>query len=207
MENKEKKQHKLIPGSKVRVSTVAIISVVLAVLLAISSFGLAVFNADVFEEKEGYTNVFKWQSKIYTKAVVAVMPKKITGNDAGRLIDFYIEENEDFDINKDEPIQQFRVYYYKDGKKLVAKNGVYVGEINTMYPLVGFFIQGKDNLKALKGVCITLVAVVFLAILALIIWLIYLVVSIKQSRKYSASYQEMLAEKKAEKARRKQEKE
>ena len=207
MENKEKKQHKLIPGSKVRVSTVAIISVVLAVLLAISSFGLAVFSADVFEEKDGYTNVFKWQSKIYTKAVVAVMPKKITGNDAGRLIDFYIEENEDFDINKDEPIQQFRVYYYKDGKKLVAKNGVYVGEINTMYPLVGFFIQGKDNLKALKGVCITLVAVVFLAILALIIWLIYLVVSIKQSRKYSASYQEMLAEKKAEKARRKQEKE
>ncbi|MGN0525152.1 hypothetical protein [Eubacterium sp.] len=207
MENKEKKQHKLIPGSKVRVSTVAIISVVLAVLLAISSFGLAVFSADVFEEKEGYTNVFKWQSKIYTKAVVAVMPKKITGNDAGRLIDFYIEENEDFDINKDEPIQQFRVYYYKDGKKLVAKNGVYVGEINTMYPLVGFFIQGKDNLKALKGVCITLVAVVFLAILALIIWLIYLVVSIKQSRKYSASYQEQLAEKKAEKARRKQEKE
>lgn len=207
MENKEMKQHKLIPGSKVRVSTVAIISVVLAVLLAISSFGLAVFSADVFEEKEGYTNVFKWQSKIYTKAVVAVMPKKITGNDAGRLIDFYIEENEDFDINKDEPIQQFRVYYYKDGKKLVAKNGVYVGEINTMYPLVGFFIQGKDNLKALKGVCITLVAVVFLAILALIIWLIYLVVSIKQSRKYSASYQEMLAEKKAEKARRKQEKE
>lgn len=207
MENKEKKQHKLIPGSKVRVSTVAIISVVLAVLLAISSFGLAVFSADVFEEKEGYTNVFKWQSKIYTKAVVAVMPKKITGNDAGRLIDFYIEENEDFDINKDEPIQQFRVYYYKDGKKLVAKNGVYVGEINTMYPLIGFFIQGKDNLKALKGVCITLVAVVFLAILALIIWLIYLVVSIKQSRKYSASYQEMLAEKKAEKARRKQEKE
>ena len=207
MENKEKKQHKLMPGSKVRVSTVAVISVVLAVLLAISSFGLAVFSADVFEEKEGYTNVFKWQSKIYTKAVVAVMPKKITGNDAGRLIDFYIEENEDFDINKDEPIQQFRVYYYKDGKKLVAKNGVYVGEINTMYPLVGFFIQGKDNLKALKGVCITLVAVVFLAILALIIWLIYLVVSIKQSRKYSASYQEMLAEKKAEKARRKQEKE
>ena len=207
MENKEKKQHKLIPGSKVRVSTVAIISVVLAVLLAISSFGLAVFSADVFEEKEGYTNVFKWQSKIYTKAVVAVMPKKITGNDAGRLIDFYIEENEDFDINKDEPIQQFRVYYYKDGKKLVAKNGVYVGEINTMYPLIGFFIQGKDNLKALKGVCITLVAVVFLAILALIIWLIYLVVSIKQSRKYSASYQEQLAEKKAEKARRKQEKE
>lgn len=207
MENKEKKQHKLIPGSQVCVSTVAIISVVLAVLLAISSFGLAVFSADVFEEKEGYTNVFKWQSKIYTKAVVAVMPKKITGNDAGRLIDFYIEENEDFDINKDEPIQQFRVYYYKDGKKLVAKNGVYVGEINTMYPLVGFFIQGKDNLKALKGVCITLVAVVFLAILALIIWLIYLVVSIKQSRKYSASYQEQLAEKKAEKARRKQEKE
>ncbi|MGN0515693.1 hypothetical protein [Eubacterium sp.] len=207
MENKEKKQHKLIPGSKVRVSTVAIISVVLAVLLAISSFGLAVFSADVFEEKEGYSNAFKWQSKLYTKAVVAVMPKKITGNDAGRMIDFYIEENDDFDINKDEPIQQFRVYYYKDGKKLVAKDGVYVGQVNTMYPLVGFFIQGKDNLKALKGVCITLVAVVFLAILALIIWLIYLIVSIKQSRKYSASYQEQLAEKKAEKARKKQEKE
>ena len=42
MENQGKK--KFISGSKVKVSTVVIVSVVLAVLLALSSFGFVVFN-------------------------------------------------------------------------------------------------------------------------------------------------------------------
>lgn len=198
-QNTEKKQHKLIPGSKVRVSTVAIVSVVLAVLLALSSFGLAVFSSQPFQIKDGKANVYELKSKLYTKAIVKALPKKITGNDGGKKIDFYIEVNDNYNSKTDQPIEQFRVYYYKDGKKLVASEGMYKGDYETMYPLVGFFIQGMNNLKTLKGVFITLIIVICAAVLALLIWLIVLLVRVKQDRQYSVSYQEEKILKEAEK--------
>lgn len=198
-QNKEKKQGKLIPGSKVRVSTVAIISVALAILLAISSFGVVVFSAKPFEEKEGQVNVYELKSKLYTKAVIRALPEKITGNDGGKLIDFYIEENDEYDPSKNEPVEQYRVYYYLDGKKVIAHGGVYKGNYSTMYPLIGFFIKGMDNLKVLKKVFISLVVITCIAVLALLIWLIALLVRIKQERKYSVSYQEQKLIKESEK--------
>lgn len=197
MENQGKK--KFISGSKVKVSTVVIVSVVLAVLLALSSFGFAVFSSQPFEMKDGKVNVYEIKSKLYTKAIIKALPKKITGNDGGKKIDFYIEENDNYDSKTDQPIEQFRVYYFKDGKKLVAHEGMYKGNYETMYPLVGFFIKGMDNLKALKGVFLTLIIVVCGAVLALIIWLIVLLVRIKQDRQYSVSYQEQKLIKEAEK--------
>lgn len=197
MENQGKKKY--ISGSKVKVSTVVIVSVVLAVLLALSSFGFAVFSSQPFELKDGKANVYEIKSKLYTKAIIKALPKKITGNDGGKKIDFYIEENDNYDSKTDQPIEQFRVYYYKDGKKLVAHEGMYKGDYETMYPLIGFFIKGKDNLKALKGVFLTLIIVVCGAVLALIIWLIVLLVRIKQDRQYSVSYQEQKLIKEAEK--------
>lgn len=197
MENQGKK--KFISGSKVKVSTVVIVSVVLAVLLALSSFGFAVFSSQPFEMKDGKVNVYEIKSKLYTKAIIKALPKKITGNDGGKKIDFYIEENDNYDSKTDQPIEQFRVYYYKDGKKLVAHEGMYKGNYETMYPLVGFFIKGMDNLKALKGVFLTLIIVVCGAVLALLIWLIVLLVRIKQDRQYSVSYQEQKLIKEAEK--------
>ncbi len=197
MENQGKKKY--ISGSKVKVSTVVIVSVVLAVLLALSSFGFAVFSSQPFEMKDGKVNVYEIKSKLYTKAIIKALPKKITGNDGGKKIDFYIEENDNYDSKTDQPIEQFRVYYYKDGKKLVAHEGMYKGDYETMYPLIGFFIKGMDNLKALKGVFLTLIIVVCGAVLALIIWLIVLLVRIKQDRQYSVSYQEQKLIKEAEK--------
>lgn len=197
MENQGKK--KFISGSKVKVSTVVIVSVVLAVLLALSSFGFAVFSSQPFEMKDGKVNVYEIKSKLYTKAIIKALPKKITGNDGGKKIDFYIEENDNYDSKTDQPIEQFRVYYFKDGKKLVAHEGMYKGNYETMYPLVGFFIKGMDNLKALKGVFLTLIIVVCGAVLALLIWLIVLLVRIKQDRQYSVSYQEQKLIKEAEK--------
>lgn len=197
MDNQGKK--KFISGSKVKVSTVVIVSVVLAVLLALSSFGFAVFSSQPFEMKDGKVNVYEIKSKLYTKAIIKALPKKITGNDGGKKIDFYIEENDNYDSKTDQPIEQFRVYYYKDGKKLVAHEGMYKGNYETMYPLVGFFIKGMDNLKALKGVFLTLIIVVCGAVLALLIWLIVLLVRIKQDRQYSVSYQEQKLIKEAEK--------
>lgn len=204
MENQGKKKY--ISGSKVKVSTVVIVSVVLAVLLALSSFGFVVFSSQPFEMKDGKVNVYELKSKLYTKAVVKALPKKITGNDGGKKIDFYIEENDDYDSKTDQPIEQFRVYYYKDGKKLVAHDGMYKGNYETMYPLVGFFIKGMDNLKALKGVFLTLIIVVCAAVLALLIWLIVLLVRIKQDRQYSVSYQEQKLIKEAEKKAKKENK-
>lgn len=197
MENQGKK--KFISGSKVKVSTVVIVSVVLAVLLALSSFGFVVFSSQPFEMKDGKVNVYELKSKLYTKAVVKALPKKITGNDGGKKIDFYIEENDDYDSKTDQPIEQFRVYYYKDGEKLVAHDGMYKGNYETMYPLVGFFIKGMDSLKVLKGVFLTLIIVVCAAVLAFLIWLIVLLVRIKQDRQYSVSYQEQKLIKEAEK--------
>lgn len=204
MENQGKK--KFISGSKVKVSTVVIVSVVLAVLLALSSFGFVVFSSQPFEMKDGKVNVYELKSKLYTKAVVKALPKKITGNDGGKKIDFYIEENDDYDSKTDQPIEQFRVYYYKDGKKLVAHDGMYKGNYETMYPLVGFFIKGMDSLKVLKGVFLTLIIVVCAAVLALLIWLIVLLVRIKQDRQYSVSYQEQKLIKEAEKKAKKENK-
>lgn len=208
MENQGKK--KFISGSKVTVSTVVIVSVVLAVLLALSSFGFAVFTSQPFDMKDGKVNVYKMKSKLYTKAVVKALPKKITGNDGGKKIDFYIEENDDYDPKTDQPIEQFRVYYYKDGKKdgekLIAHEGMYKGNYETMYPLVGFFIKGMNNLKVLKGVFLTLIIVVCAAVLAFLIWLIVLLVRIKQDRQYSVSYQEQKLIKEAEKKAKKENK-
>lgn len=204
MKNQGKK--KFISGSKVKVSTVVIVSVVLAVLLALSSFGFVVFSSQPFEMKDGKVNVYELKSKLYTKAVVKALPKKITGNDGGKKIDFYIEENDDYDSKTDQPIEQFRVYYYKDGKKLVAHDGMYKGNYETMYPLVGFFIKGMDSLKVLKGVFLTLIIVVCAAVLALLIWLIVLLVRIKQDRQYSVSYQEQKLIKEAEKKAKKENK-
>lgn len=204
MENQGK--NKFISGSKVKVSTVVIVSVVLAVLLALSSFGFVVFSSQPFEMKDGKVNVYELKSKLYTKAVVKALPKKITGNDGGKKIDFYIEENDDYDSKTDQPIEQFRVYYYKDGKKLVAHEGMYKGNYETMYPLVGFFIKGMDSLKVLKGVFLTLIIVVCAAVLALLIWLIVLLVRIKQDRQYSVSYQEQKLIKEAEKKAKKENK-
>lgn len=204
MENQGKKKY--ISGSKVKVSTVVIVSVVLVVLLALSSFGFVVFSSQPFEMKDGKVNVYELKSKLYTKAVVKALPKKITGNDGGKKIDFYIEENDDYDSKTDQPIEQFRVYYYKDGKKLVAHEGMYKGNYETMYPLVGFFIKGMDSLKVLKGVFLTLIIVVCAAVLALLIWLIVLLVRIKQDRQYSVSYQEQKLIKEAEKKAKKENK-
>lgn len=204
MENQGKK--KFISGSKVKVSTVVIVSVVLAVLLALSSFGFVVFSSQPFEMKDGKVNVYELKSRLYTKAVVKALPKKITGNDGGKKIDFYIEENDDYDSKTDQPIEQFRVYYYKDGEKLVAHDGMYKGNYETMYPLVGFFIKGMDSLKVLKGVFLTLIIVVCAAVLALLIWLIVLLVRIKQDRQYSVSYQEQKLIKEAEKKAKKENK-
>lgn len=195
----EKKQKKTFAGSKVPVINVIVASVVLVALLIVSIFGAVVFSAKPYDQKDGQVNVYKLQSKLYTKAIVAAMSDSIEGNDNGRKVKFYIEVNDKYDSEKDEPINQYRVYYYDlNNKKQECVDGIYRGTTEDMYPLVGFFIDGMQNLKTLKKIITAVLVLVIISIVALAGYLIYLLWAVKTDRKYSASYQSMKKAKKAE---------
>lgn len=198
-ENNSKKQKKTFAGSKVPVINIIVVAVLLVALLAASIFGVVVFSAKPYDQKDGKVNVYKLQSTLYTKAIVAAMSDSIEGNDNGRKVKFYIEVNDDYDSKKDEPINQYRVYYKDlEGKKQVCVDGIYHGTTEDMYPLIGFFIDGMQNLKTLKKVITAVLVLVIISMVALAGYLIYLLWAIKTDRKYSASYQSVKKAKKAE---------
>ena len=182
---KNDKKRKYIAGTNVPVSRVAVTSVVLAILIALLAFALAVFSAKPYEVKDGQVDVYKVTSTIYSHAIVAAMPDTITGYDNGEEVKFYIEVNDDYNSKTDDPIEQYRVYYYnKDGKKLIASNGIYRGNTETMYPLLGFFIAGMNSLKVLQKVIIAVFVVLIVVSVALIGYLIYLLISVKKDKNY-----------------------
>lgn len=195
-ENTEKKQKKTFAGSTIPVINVVVATVVLVALLITSIFGVVVFSAKPYDQKDGQVNVYKLQSKLYTKAIVAAMSDSIEGNDNGRKIKFYIEVNDDYNMETDDPVNQYRVYYMKDGKKLVCHDGIYEGSTEDMYPLIGFFIDGMNNLKTLKKIITAVLVVVIASMVALAGYLIYVLWAVKADRKYSPSYQSMKKAKK-----------
>lgn len=195
-ENTEKKQKKTFAGSTIPVINVVVATVVLVALLITSIFGVVVFSAKPYDQKDGQVNVYKLQSKLYTKAIVAAMSDSIEGNDNGRKIKFYIEVNDDYNMETDDPVNQYRVYYMKDGKKLVCHDGIYKGSTEDMYPLIGFFIDGMNNLKTLKKIITAVLVVVIASMVALAGYLIYVLWAVKADRKYSPSYQSMKKAKK-----------
>lgn len=186
MKNKEKTKY--IQGTNVTKKSVIITSILLAVLIPVTSFALAVFSAKPYEVKEGKVDVYKVTSKIYSYAIVAAMPKTISGYDNGEEIKFYIEVNDDYNRKYDDPIEQFNAYYYdKEGKKLVATNGIYRGNTETMYPLIGFFIAGMNSLKVLQKIIIAVFVVLILSVIGLAIYLTVLLIRAKKDKDYSKS--------------------
>lgn len=196
-DNKEKKQKKTIAGSKVPVINVIIVAVLLFALLGTSIFGIVVFSARPYDQKDGKVDVYKLQSQLYTKAIVAAMSDSIEGNDNGRKVKFYIEVNDKYDSKKDEPINQYRVYYYDlEGNKQVCVDGIYHGTTEDMYPLVGFFIDSMNSLKTMKKIITAVMVIAIIAIVALAGYMLYLLWAVKEDRKYSPSYQAMKRQKK-----------
>lgn len=206
-ETSSKKQKKMFAGSHVPVINVIVASVLLIVMLGLSIFGVVVFSASPYDMKDGEVNVYKLQSTLYTRAIVAAMPKSIEGDDNGRKVKFYIEVNDKYEVKEDEPITQYLVYYYDaDGKRQDLPSGIYKGSTEDMYPLIGFFIAGMNSLKALKAVITTCLIFVCLAIAALAIYLAYLLISVKKDRAYSPSYQAEKKKKAEQKAKAKNKK-
>lgn len=181
----EKKNKKYIAGTNVPVSRVVVTSVVLALLLGLLAFAIVVFSAKPYDVKDGQVDVYKVTSTIYSHAIVAAMPETISGYDNGEEVKFYIEVNDKFNSKTDDPIEQYRVYYYnKDGKKLIASNGIYRGNTETMYPLIGFFIAGMNSLKVLQKIIIAVFVVLIVVSVALLGYLIYLIIKVKKDKDY-----------------------
>ena len=176
-EAKQKNEKNFIPGTKVSKVGVIITSVILAVLIALSTFFVVVFSAQPYELKDGQLDVYKLTSTIYTKMIVAAMPETIHDEDTG--IDFYIEVNDNYDYHYNQPIEQYSVYYYdKDENKIYLDVGVYednnynINNRNSKNALMGFFISGMDSIKKIKIVVTVILVLLVIAILALLTYLI-----------------------------------
>lgn len=200
VEVKQKKEKKVIPGTNVSKVGVIVTSVVLAVLIALSSFFIVVFSAQPYELKDGKLDVYKLTSSIYTKMIVAAMPDSIHDDDTG--IDFYIEVNDAYDYHSDAPIEQYSVYYYNaDNEKIYLMDGVYedgtynINNKNSKNALMGFFISGMNSLKKLKTIITVVLVLLIIAVLVLLILLITMLVKVKRDREFS----QYKAKKKAEK--------
>lgn len=188
-EAKQKNEKNFIPGTKVSKVGVIITSVILAVLIALSTFFVVVFSAQPYELKDGQLDVYKLTSTIYTKMIVAAMPETIHDEDTG--IDFYIEVNDNYDYHYNQPIEQYSVYYYdKDENKIYLDAGVYednnynINNRNSKNALMGFFISGMDSIKKIKTVVTVILVLLVIAILALLTYLITMIVRVKKDREY-----------------------
>ncbi len=199
-EAKQKNEKNFIPGTKVSKVGVIITSVILAVLIALSTFFVVVFSAQPYELKDGQLDVYKLTSTIYTKMIVAAMPETIHDEDTG--IDFYIEVNDNYDYHYNQPIEQYSVYYYdKDENKIYLDAGVYednnynINNRNSKNALMGFFISGMDSIKKIKTVVTVILVLLVIAILALLTYLITMIVRVKRDREYSQYKSKKKAEK------------
>lgn len=136
------------------------VGVIIALIIAILTGGLVALNSN--------------QSKVYSKLVIAMMPKTITGNDNGKKIDFYIEYNKDYNPETDEPLKAYNTYYYDaNGKKKILPNGFYESPTAEMQVLIGFFYKAQEKMNSIKNVIYVTMALLALAICALIIYLWY----------------------------------
>ncbi|MBQ9530952.1 MAG: hypothetical protein IJR70_02655 [Eubacterium sp.] len=63
----------------------------------------------------------------YNNYVLMLMPKSIDTVFDDKDLTLYVEKNKDFDKTKNEPLEAYKVYYYKDNdtstKKIYLKNG------------------------------------------------------------------------------------
>lgn len=68
---------------------------------------------------------------LYTKLSIALMPDTIesTDEETGETMTFYIEENKDYDKEKDDPIEAYKTYYLDSNEeKVYLENGVYISD-------------------------------------------------------------------------------
>ncbi len=157
--------------------------------------------------------LFSVNQSFYTKVSIALMPESIEYKvpDSDEVITFYIEENKDYDKEKDEPINAYKTYYFKDKdkkEKVYLENGVYitdkefaeskradlkdqnniidgakynVGEGTQV--TIGFLFAAQQKANKVKTAVNIIVAIFAVACVAYLIYLWYLNWSVREDRK------------------------
>ncbi|MBR3149839.1 MAG: hypothetical protein IKF64_06690 [Eubacterium sp.] len=152
---------------------------------------------------------------LYTKVSIALMPETIeyTNPDTKETIVFYVEENKEYNAEKDEPINAYKTYYYKDDakkEKVYLENGVYMtdkefaeskradlqnqenkaDENGAKYNVgvgqqvtIGFLMSAQENANKVKTVVNVFLALFIIACVGYLIYLWYLNWSIRQDKK------------------------
>ena len=172
-----------------------IIGVILAVLLITGITGSLLLRAN---------------QPLYTKLSIALMPDTLdyTDEETGEKITFYIEQNKDYDKEKDDPIDAYKTYYLDEKEeKVYLENGIYISDkefaeskkigqkeddtkdgVKTnvgqgAQVTVGFLISAQNNANKVKTVVKVLVALFALCCVAYLIYLWYLNWSVREDKK------------------------
>lgn len=136
------------------------IGVIIAVIAALLAGGIVFINHD--------------NSKLYSKIVVAFMPKSMVCEDNGREIKFYIEENKDYNPEKDEPIAAWNVYYFDEvGNRTDLPDGHYQTTTANMQLTIGFLLEAEQNFHILGNVLSVILALIIIAVIGFLIYLWY----------------------------------
>ena len=156
------------------------------------------------------TILLRTNQPLYTKLSIALMPETLeyTDPETNKTITFYIEENKDYNPEKDEPIEAYSTYYINEkDKKVYLENGVYMSDTEfaesnkigqqddsiqdgVKYNVgqgqqvtVGFLISAQENANKVTGVVKAIVAVFAICCVAYLIYLWYLNWSKRQDKK------------------------
>ena len=118
------------------------------------------------------------QTKVYTEAMYALMPKEITttvGKDPSYEITLGVRKNPDFDAKKQSktPLVAFEFYYYNEKGELVelgSDGSIVVDGADYGPGYLSFLVKAKENLNTVKSVASKVIIVlVILAVCGLIV--------------------------------------
>lgn len=145
--------------------------IVASIVIAI---GVGISTIDSYKAGANATNGF----------IDMLMPKSIEGTEEGGSagLIFYREKNEDFDVEKDEPLAAFKYYMLSDdGKKLYLDDGMYYppeyymenSKVEPVAVYLGFYFKMYENLQTFNKVLKIVVAIICVALAAGLIYIWY----------------------------------
>lgn len=159
--------------TKKRVKTAKKIGIAIAVVLLAFIIGLVVISAS---------------DSVKNSLVTAMMPKSITAGQTSNDKTFYVEKNDKYDKDKDEPIDAWKFYYIggDDGKtKQYLDKGNYTSHVGgeTQSVAAGFFLKANEKYNVVKNVLKVIVAIAVVALIAFLIWVWYLAFCLREDKK------------------------
>ncbi len=125
----------------------------------------------------------------YNNYAYMIMPKSVDTVFEEQDLTLYIEKNKDFDKTKNQPLEAFKVYYYKDNdtstKKIYLKNGSTLkGEKEQSNLMVLQFLGSATITDGIIRNALNKALIVLFVLLAFyLIYLWYVIWSIKEDKK------------------------